>query len=105
MLLIYTDRFFLIFVLVDCRRNMSTKIAKLVRRNVTPIFAHDCNMCRFLGRLNGEDLYVCRGEYICRFGNEEPDYSTLGDLTPVGTPYAFAKELARRSLPPAEYTA
>ena len=84
---------------------MTTKTAKLVRRNVVPHFAHDCDMCHFLGRLNGADLYVCRGGYIRRFGNEGPDYGTLGDLAPMGTPYAFAKELARRSLPPAEYLA
>lgn len=76
------------------------KVAKLVRRNVTPVFTHDCEACKFLGRLNGEDLYVCPndGSYVRRFGNEPSDNGSLGNWTPEGSPYALARELhARRN--------
>ena len=83
----------------------TTKIAKLVNRNGHPHFTHDCEHCRFLGVLNGEDLYVCQntGEYTRRFGNEPADNGSLGTLAPAGTPYALAKILAIRGGTPSEY--
>lgn len=88
------------------------KVAKLQSRNVRPVHKHDCACCRFLGRLNGEDLYYCirHGEYIRRFGSREPDYGSLGDFTPPGSPYALAAKLWEKvrenpNLIPNAYTA
>lgn len=77
------------------------KVAKIVERNVKPAHAHDCADCRFLGRLNGEDLYACRKtgratEYLRRFGSHEADYGSLGDLTPEGSPYSLARQIHAR---------
>ncbi len=72
--------------------------------HIAPLFAHDCDRCRFVGRLDGQDLYVCsNGEYARRFGNEGHEYGSLGDMAPEGTPYAFIKALVQRGLPPREY--
>ncbi len=83
------------------------KKAKLVERNVKPVFQHDCECCKFLGRLNGEDLYSCplQGEFVRRFGNEPSENGSLGDFTPQGSPYSLAAEIVRRGLPPNEYRA
>lgn len=82
------------------------KVAKLISRNVTPKFTHDCDRCRFLGRLNGEDLYVCEnGEFSARFGNHGQEYRSLGELTPPGSPYSLALQIARRGIGPNEYRA
>ncbi len=39
-----------------------------------PMFTHDCDACRYLGRKNGHDLYHCVGNrehtVIARFGND-----------------------------------
>jgi len=78
-------------------------IATITARNINPTFAHDCDGCRFLGSLNGEDLYVCADGYIRRFGNEGSEYGSLGDLAPAGTPYAFAAKLAQMNRPPHAY--
>lgn len=41
------------------------------------------------------DLYVTpRGEYLARFGDDEPDYGSLG-MVPAGSVYAFAEKLAK----------
>jgi hypothetical protein len=82
--------------------------AKLVSRNVSPIHSHDCNQCRFVGRLDGKDLYVCRKpglpiEYIARFGSTDREYTSLGDWTPEGTEYNLAKQIEARRLPPNQY--
>ena len=77
--------------------------AKMVHGYAEPKFEHDCDQCRFLGRLDGEDLYVCQGGYTRRFGDEPHANGSLGELTPPGTPYAFAAALQERDLPPAEY--
>ncbi len=86
------------------------KVAKLVsKRTVSPVHAHDCEHCKFLGRVNGQDLYACvtaRGvEYSARYGSEGPQYSSLGSFTPEGSPVALAKALHERGLPPREYRA
>jgi hypothetical protein len=78
------------------------KKAQLISQaTVAPKFEHDCEACTFLGRLDGQDLYVCAKhglEYLARFGGEGHQYGSLGDLTPQGTPYAFARALhARRN--------
>lgn len=76
------------------------KVAKLVRRAVRPVHTHDCAQCRFLGRLNGEDLYHCPndGSFIRRFGSEGGQYGSLGSMTPPGSPYALAAVLLQRRL-------
>lgn len=76
--------------------------AKLIKRNVSPIWAHDCCRCRFVGRLeNGaeqQDLYRCPndGALIARTGDDGGDYGSLGTMAPKGTAYALAAILARR---------
>ena len=81
--------------------------AKLVDRNVSPKFEHDCECCRFVGRLDGKDLYACKRpegmNFIVRFGDEPHQNGSLGHWTPSGTPYALAAVLVRRGGPPAEY--
>lgn len=82
------------------------KVAKLVSRSlVRPVFTHDCGACRFLGRLDGHDLYFCptHGEYSARYGNEPHQYSSLGDFTPPGSPVSLARQLNERHLPPRAY--
>lgn len=81
------------------------KKAVLVSRNVKPSHAHDCAACRFLGSLDGEDLYRCAndGSFVRRFGGEDHENGSLGDLAPQGTPYALAAEILRRGLPPNAY--
>jgi len=76
---------------------MSNAKAKIVTRNVAPRFTHDCDACRFLGNLDGQDLYVCKdGSLIRRTGNEGPDYGSIpGDMPPPkGSPYSLARVLA-----------
>lgn len=79
---------------------------------VAPALPHDCPACRFLGTLDGEDLYVCDRrvfgsadpvEYIRRFGKEDHEYGSLGDYAPPGSAYSLAKALAERKLPPRKY--
>lgn len=83
------------------------KIAKLVSRNVKPAHSHDCEQCRFLGSLNGEDLYFCPndGSYVRRTSSEPSDCGSLGDLTPEGTAYNLARVIRERRLPPNAYRA
>jgi hypothetical protein len=46
--------------------------------NSTPLFQHDCEACKFLGRHKGEDLYFCHQgglpTVIARWSNSGPDY-------------------------------
>ena len=90
------------------------KRAQLVSRDpATPHFTHDCDKCRYLGRLNGEDLYYCEthDEYVRRFGHMGPCYGSVsadlvhGTLFFTGTPYAFAALLSTRKMPPLAWTA
>lgn len=88
---------------------MSTAKAKIVSRNVAPTFTHDCDACRFLGSLDGVDLYHCPngafvmyGDLVRRFSSEPSDYGSIpaviagqchnGD----GSPYSLALVLALR---------
>jgi len=81
------------------------KTAKLVTRRIRPLYRHDCDECRFLGRLDGKDLYCCSrtGDFTARFGSGESQYGSLGTLTPGGSPYSLARQLLDRRLPPNEY--
>lgn len=83
------------------------KVAKLVSRNVRPAHTHDCESCRFLGRLNNEDLYFCPndGSYLVRFGSNDADNGSLGDLTPEGTAYNLARIIRARGIKPNAYRA
>jgi len=80
---------------------MST--ASIASRNVSPTFQHDCDCCRFLGSLDGADLYVCKDGYVRRFGNDGPEYGSLGNLAPAGTPYALAAKLVKLGRAPHAY--
>ena len=81
------------------------RIAKLVSKAVIlPVFEHDCEDCKFLGRVIGSglrhDLYVCKnGEYSARFGSVGHQYGSLGEFAPEGSPYALARKLNERKLP------
>jgi hypothetical protein len=89
------------------------KVAKLVARNVRPVHSHDCSTCKFLGRLDGRDLYVCSRaastdgtrmrEFVARFGPTDREYTSLGDWTPEGTEYSLARQILLRGLPPNAY--
>ena len=47
-----------------------------------PLFSHDCDVCTYLGTVNGEDLYHCgtgdpdRDTVIARSSSEGPDYAS-----------------------------
>jgi len=83
---------------------MSNLFARTVAPSATPAFTHDCDRCRFVGRLDGEDLYVCaNGEYARRFGNEGHEYGSLGDMAPEGSPYNLIRAIVARKLPPRVY--
>jgi hypothetical protein len=51
--------------------------------DTAPKFIHDCTICKFLGRFNEHDLYVCmpkkggRGSLIARFSSEGSEYSSV----------------------------
>jgi hypothetical protein len=79
---------------------MST--AQLIGKNVSPAFHHDCTGCKFLGQIDGQDLYVCheygKPNYLRRFGDEGPDYGSIGDIAPPGTEYSLAAILATRAM-------
>ena len=80
------------------------KTARLVARNVTPKFQHDCDVCCFVGRLDGQDLYLCGdGSYIRRFGNSDHENGSLGEFAPPGSPYALTKALVTRGVFGNEY--
>ena len=83
----------------------STKTARLVRRNVRPVFQHDCESCWFVGRLDGQDLYLCAGDgsYLRRFGNEAHENGSLGTMAPSGSAYALIRTLVLRGLIGNEY--
>jgi hypothetical protein len=77
-----------------------------------PHFVHDCEACKFLARLNGEDLYHCEKDdaFIRRFGDLPADNGAMGaDLAwggyVPGTPYAFAALVQARQLPALEWEA
>ncbi len=84
---------------------MATKTARLVARNVAPLYAHDCPECRFVGRLDGQDLYHCPedGSYVRRFGSEPHENGSVGDFVPEGSAYSLARELVRRGVWGNEY--
>ena len=83
---------------------MALSLARPVSKNAHPIFAHDCDACRFMGRLDGEDLYLCsNGDYIRRFGNDESANGSLGNKAPEGSPYSLIRAIAARKLPPRVY--
>lgn len=86
-------------------------IAKFVSFVSAPRFQHDCNKCRFLGILNGDDLYTCEGvggkTYILRHGHEDSNNSAMEEHAipyfPEGHPYRLAVKLAELGKPPAMY--
>ena len=81
------------------------KLARLVARNIKPKFARDCEACLFVGRLDGQDLYLCGGDgsYLRRYGNEESQNGSLGRMAPEGSAYALIRELVRREVLGNEY--
>lgn len=76
------------------------KVAKITNAGglARPCFAHDCQDCQFLGRLNGEDLYCCKrdGSYVRRYGHLGSEFGSAGEYAPEGSPYALAKILWER---------
>jgi len=84
-------------------------IARLVTRNVKPVWVHDCTQCRFVGRYRDYDLYVCctvpildRDEsettYLARFGDDPASYRSLGNYSARGTIYNLIRILASREV-------
>lgn len=50
---------------------------------MNPRFTHDCDICTFLGQINGVDLYVCpddgdscSGTYLARYGGGLSEYTS-----------------------------
>lgn len=84
---------------------MGKRLARLVRRQVSPVFRHDSESCVFLGRLDGQDLYFYppAGTLLGRFGNEPHEHRILGESSPEGSPYSLARELMRRKVYGNEY--
>ena len=89
------------------------KKAHVVSSNpAVPHFAHDCEACKFLARLNGEDLYYCPQDdtFVRRFGDRDSENGSMqadlawGGYIP-GTPYAFASLVQARQLPALEWIA
>jgi hypothetical protein len=83
------------------------RIAKLTARNVRPVYAHDCNICIFLGALNGNDLYFCpapsprdESSVIARFGARDEEYKSLPEDSvshlPVGSILKFVAVLTEK---------
>jgi len=47
---------------------------------ISPKFTHDCDHCTFLGRLGGQDAYVCSEgteTLILRHSDDDPDYRSF----------------------------
>lgn len=72
-----------------------------------PVFTHDCDVCRFLGHVEGCDLYVCGGEnpmlltVLARFGSFGPDYSSAPvDVikSSLDAPASSMRKLLRRAV-------
>lgn len=82
------------------------KTARCIVANVAPLLPHDCPRCRFLGRLNGNDLYACGNELVVRFGWEEHEYRCWDSnvAAPEGSEFALAKKLQLRRLRPGRTT-
>jgi len=86
---------------------MAKNIAKFVSGNVSPRFEHDCDKCKFLGILDGNDLYSCvegnmgRKTYIVRDGNDGPEYRSMPAEAvrhfPDGIAYKLAEILDNKS--------
>jgi hypothetical protein len=67
---------------------MEEKKEKAVKAQ-TPLYAHDCKRCEFLGRINDMDAYRCENyegaghSYILRFSSEGADYASTRDFSDV----------------------
>jgi len=74
-----------------------------------PMFKHDCDACRFLGRVTFEtfrgdetfDLYTCTKQgyrtFIYRFGDEGPAYSSCPESALPQGPHPALFECVRRA--------
>lgn len=83
---------------------MAQKIARRTAPAARPAFTHDCEECRFVGTLDGQDLFICgSGEYTRRFGNAPHECGSLGRIAPEGSAYSLIRALVERKLPPAAY--
>ena len=81
-------------------------VARPLSKSVAaPIFLHDCKACRFLGRINGRDLYFCPNgnDYLARFGSKGEEYTSLGNHTPSGSVYNLARKIMAAKVPPRVY--
>lgn len=65
----------------------------------TPLFAHDCETCIFLGTFNGKDLYFHRSELettvLARDSSEPGDYSSGLEFALLGINPTLVEALAR----------
>lgn len=82
-------------------------IAKLVCRNVGPMYRHDCESCKFVGRLDDRDIYVCFEDstFVVRFGSRPGENGAHAAIHPPepGSIYALARALVDRDEAPAAY--
>lgn len=67
--------------------------------NKTPIWKHDCELCKFMGSYHGYDVYHCAqevfsakngGSFLARYGNESSEYWSM--------PSAILKGLSKGSI-------
>jgi hypothetical protein len=42
-----------------------------------PQFTHDCDNCKFVGIINGMDVFTCGNSILARYGNDGPDYASI----------------------------
>lgn len=56
---------------------------------ITPKYKHDCSSCRFVGRLDGRDAYICENSVVLRTSDDGPDYGSIPiEMAPAHEPYA-----------------
>lgn len=44
---------------------------------ITPRFKHDCTNCKFVGRLDGQDAYICTSSVVLRKSSDGSDYDSV----------------------------
>lgn len=74
-----------------------------------PKFTHDCEECKFIGRLDGHDCYVHESPsqvtYVKRYGSDGPEYGSHSFLRhshsehPTARPYGDWEILSRMATP------
>lgn len=54
-----------------------------------PKFVHDCEVCKYIGEVEGHDLYTCVTSIVLRFGDDGPEYNSI--------PEAMLDDVAKNS--------